>query len=391
MRRPWAIALLLAVGTARLAGEDYLEPYRRGFNAFNLFRWEKTVEEMRKAIALNPRESIENVHIQLLTWKPYVPHFYLGISLAKLDRCSEAIPALRESLRQGMLQEGGTRFNFRNRAESTLAECLRKVPETPRTQVAVASPAPSPPADGPARESTPEPAPQAREPVRADPLPGPAGLSQTAAAKAPAAGATSDFPVAPAMAGPSKQAEEEARALAASRESLRVAVERARQVLLSVPKDATSPEASALRERVRRSNLNAATPDRLLSATSDITNATANVERWLRERTPAPGESPEPPAALVAGVDAYLRGDYAASVRILDGAEFDDERSRRHALLFRAAARHALFLLGHGRDRSLQTRAAADLRGYRQLQPQPSLDPRVFSPRFVQFARETGL
>jgi hypothetical protein len=145
------IVLLLIVWIPQAAAADYLEPYRRGFNAFNLFRWEATVTEMRKAIAENPVESGKDVHIQLLAYKPYVPHFYLGIALAKLDRCDEAIPALRESLRQGQLPK--TR-GYWQRAENTLGECLRKTPEpAPQPPVVIATKEEPPPV---VKESEPE-------------------------------------------------------------------------------------------------------------------------------------------------------------------------------------------------------------------------------------------
>jgi tetratricopeptide (TPR) repeat protein len=125
------LTLMIASAEALAQADRHMAPYRSGFNAFNLFRWEKAAEEMRKAIAANPSESGKDVHIQLLTWKPYVPHFYLGISLAKLGRCEEAIPALEETLRQGVLPD--TR-GFRERAEATLTECRAASPRRPAPQ-----------------------------------------------------------------------------------------------------------------------------------------------------------------------------------------------------------------------------------------------------------------
>lgn len=315
--------LLALAADARPDGsaEAYLQPYRSGFNAFNLFRWEKAAAEMRKAIALNPTESGKDVHIQLLAWKPYVPHFYLGISLAKLGRCADAVPALRESLRQGVLPD--TR-GFRGRAESTLRECLASLPkEDPRVQTV----SDDPPAAAPATETQP-----------------------------------------------------------ASRE---VPSERNADKAEST---ATQPPESA---PVTTSASNAATPTTAAAAPSR--HLPVVPERRV-ESKPSPADRPEVllsapardvPPALVTAVDAYLGGRYADAVRILDTLSLADVRQRGHALLFRAASLHALFVVGQRRDASLEKRAARDIAELRRLRPGTPADPRVFSPPFLEFFRQT--
>lgn len=109
------------------------------------------------------------------------------------------------------------------------------------------------------------------------------------------------------------------------------------------------------------------------------------------ESKPKPRETPAgPPRDLIAGVDAYLRGDYAAALTVLQKARFTDDRSRAQALLFRAAAAHALFVIGRGAEKSLEDRALSDAREYKRLQRNRAPDARVFSPAFVRFVQQAG-
>ena len=314
-----AAAAVIVVLCAATAAADYLEPYRRGFNAFNLFRWEAAAGAMREAIAQNPTESGKDVHIQLLAYKPYVPHFYLGISLAKLGRCSEAVPALRESLRQG--QVPNTR-GYRQRAERTLQECLATMPE----------------------QTEPEPAPvSGAETV----VPSPTDLEvQTNAEPTPPVATPTDAASAP----PVEQKESS-------------------QVQITPEVEQEEPrQAAPVRSKP---------PETLLAAPRPASPAAAE----LGKRTAAP----DLPPSLVAGVDAYLRGRYAEAVRLLDGAVLQEEPQRAYAFLFRAAALHALFVLGQRRDMTLQARASLNVLEYSRLRPRASADARVFSPLFLQF------
>lgn len=367
-----ATALLIA-SLAHVSAADYLDSYRRGFHAFNLFRWESSATEMRKAIAENPRETAEKVHIGLLAWKPYVPHFYLGISLAKLGRCGEAVPALRESLRQGVLPD-----NYRRRAVSTLENCPAvqlepgepepvEEPPVSTTEPAARDERETPlqlPAGESARpETVPQPSVPEQAPLQIEQVVPPGALRNTTA-PAPS---------------------EAAGRIATSRDSLRAAMDRARELLRSVPQDDSAPQIAAVRERLRR--IDPAKIDsagQLLSATNDMTAVTAALEQWMRERARTSTAPAGPPRALIAAVDAYLRGRYADAIRTLDAAAFADERARTHAHLFRAAALHASFVIGKRRDKALYERALRDVRQFKQLRPGATLDRRLFSPAFLE-------
>lgn len=106
-------------------------------------------------------------------------------------------------------------------------------------------------------------------------------------------------------------------------------------------------------------------------------------ERAERE---AKGETPAgPPEALRAAARAYFNGDYGAVLGALSGQELEDEAVAAQALLFRAAARYALYLLGGEQEEALAEEAREEVAFCRRLAPDLAPDPAAFSPRFVAF------
>lgn len=107
---------------------------------------------------------------------------------------------------------------------------------------------------------------------------------------------------------------------------------------------------------------------------------------------PAPTPSPERgplPASLLTGVQAFFDGDYRRAVELLERpAPGAPDRVRFYAALFRAAARHALFLLSGEEEADLFAAAVLDLREARRLNPSFAPHPDAFSPRFVELFRD---
>lgn len=89
---------------------------------------------------------------------------------------------------------------------------------------------------------------------------------------------------------------------------------------------------------------------------------------------------------LTTAVGAYLRGEYELTARLLTGNQFADRAAAAEAALFRAAARHALYRIGGGKDEALRRGVEDDLRTYRALRPDGRPDPRVFPRGFVALA-----
>ncbi len=102
-----------------------------------------------------------------------------------------------------------------------------------------------------------------------------------------------------------------------------------------------------------------------------------------------PSRSPRRPSAkLRQAANAYFAGDYETAITLLE-SRFTSRKSRAHALLLRAAARYALFLLGGETDYAQRGTAAEDVAACRRADP--SLEPAedLFSPRFRDFFAAT--
>jgi hypothetical protein len=96
---------------------------------------------------------------------------------------------------------------------------------------------------------------------------------------------------------------------------------------------------------------------------------------------------PAVPKHLVAGIAAYLHGDYEKTTTLLAASKFTDRAAAAEAALFRAAARDALYRIGGSKNDALRRDVERDLKTYRELNPNGRPDPRVFSPRFVAMAK----
>jgi len=88
---------------------------------------------------------------------------------------------------------------------------------------------------------------------------------------------------------------------------------------------------------------------------------------------------------LVRALDSFLAGNYARAVELLEALPAPaDATSRAWQLALRAAARHALYRLGGGRDTMLLAAAIADARDARRADPAFRPNPELFSPRFLE-------
>ena len=119
--------------------------------------------------------------------------------------------------------------------------------------------------------------------------------------------------------------------------------------------------------------------------------------------TPAPGRTPPgptalpvkpagpagPPAPLLAAAQAYFNGRYREAAEAL-GATSYTGREGVQALVLRAAARYALYVVSGEKDDKLRQDALADVKACRRLDPSFTPDRKAFSPRFVQLFTKGG-
>jgi hypothetical protein len=104
----------------------------------------------------------------------------------------------------------------------------------------------------------------------------------------------------------------------------------------------------------------------------------------------SPSPSNDTGTRLVAGIAAYLRGDYEQTTTLLSASKFTDRAAAAEAALFRAAARDALYRIGGSKSDALRRDVERDLKTYRQLNPNGHPDTRVFPPRFVAMVRSSS-
>jgi hypothetical protein len=92
-------------------------------------------------------------------------------------------------------------------------------------------------------------------------------------------------------------------------------------------------------------------------------------------------------AELVSVTTPYFSGDYAAAKTALDRLKYPPSRFAAQVRLFQAATAYALYVLDGERDQALRAVAEAQARECRRIAANINPDPRVFSPKFIQFFR----
>jgi tetratricopeptide (TPR) repeat protein len=157
----------------------------------------------------------------------------------------------------------------------------------------------------------------------------------------------------------------------------------ARTLLGQLPKTSASESMRQTREELQAAlaRFEGSPADRSLEdlrkSSETIVRLTSSL-RMLARPTP-------PPAELLAGAEAYFGGDYEKAAQILEAKTFGDPRAAAQARLFVAASRYSSWVLGGSVDGKLREQAAAAARECAHLNASLALNPRAFSPRFVEF------
>ncbi|REJ73180.1 MAG: hypothetical protein DWQ30_24690, partial [Acidobacteria bacterium] len=106
--------LLLAVGfglaAVTPAAADYEEEFKAGVQAYSEQRWNDSATAMLRALRQRPTESADRVSVSAFQRVAYVPHTFLTIALARLDRCEEALAAFTRSEAQGIAARDARRY-----------------------------------------------------------------------------------------------------------------------------------------------------------------------------------------------------------------------------------------------------------------------------------------
>jgi hypothetical protein len=356
---PFALALGVLLAVPHGASADYKDTYKQGVEAVEKSRWPDAARLMQAAIAGKSVEG-ETIRFYGQRFEPYLPHYYLGLALFNSGDCVGALRSWAVSESQGAVRKTEHyRTLTRNRSA-----CEAKAPP-PRP----ATPAPPP---------GPDPAALAQAVQAAE-----AALKRADDASRSTATAQADALLSPiwsqdATLGPTQERGRE------TLSSARGKLEAARRK----PDLAQLQDARETAERAAQ---------QLEAVTAQAGRRRAELAAAARP-TPAPPApaipTPTPAAArtapspeLLAGARAFFGAQYQQAVALLAQADGFPGRAGAHALVLRAASRHALYLLGGERDSGLLARAEADARAARRVDPRVVPDPQAFSPRFVEFFR----
>ena len=86
-------------------GGDYRETYRKAIDAKNRKRWDAAAQLFQTAVQQNGTDTGERISISGFgNIEPYVPKYYLGLSLQNLGRCRDAVTAFDNSERDGAVK-----------------------------------------------------------------------------------------------------------------------------------------------------------------------------------------------------------------------------------------------------------------------------------------------
>ncbi len=390
-RGRWLLACwLLALAGPALA--DYKSSFDAGRVASERQEWARVQSNMRQALAERPNPSAST----RINSFPYLPKFYLGLAAFSLQDCPAALGFLEDpetvTAMRG-LKEADRQALMVRACRNRLAAAARAAQSVAGTSSAAVKPPPvstaavRPP---PASTAAVRPPPVSTAPVRAS----------TAPVGAVAASGN------------------DAKRLAALRDRLGVIdfnTDRAAH-LLNDPSMAANAAAwrqrieaqSAQTRRIRgqiagadrnRDGNALANLERDLAALNQSSLALANELAKAHEaarqaaqvaRTAEAAELRKQRAQLAAELrpllDAFFAGEYARVAAWKPAASFGGEpEAMAQALLLRAAARHAQFVLGGERDVALSDQAKADVLEARRLSVELKPSARAFSPRFLGF------
>lgn len=370
------------------------DSYKVGRDAMKEARWQEAVEPLRQAIAADGREKKRRLR------SPYLPHFYLGKALYRLDRCREALDRFAESSDQGVVQSIEAEFAS---LESMRGKCQALVNQAGDSVAAIRSGI-----DRAAGLRT------ALERCRSDRLLTGAveqALPDLGTETAAAAKLASD-------AGELLRRGDQRPDLEILQESLATA-DRAVQDTQNLVnrceayRSEIRREAGVLRDEL--TSLVSEASDRLRSATPAARQSAGWQERrqavlaWISSTVPvqltylelrqrisdlnedidaldSSSDTPSrPPRVLRMAAASLFQGLYVDVLVALESPRLRSARSRAHASLLRAAALFAVHRLSDGEDPSLLEAARDSV--LRCRASDSSLKPleRVYSPAFVRF------
>lgn|GEM_PF-5195252 len=396
---------LLAVGAAA----DWKESYGRGREAFEAKRWKEVVEAMRAAIEERPQERSGTGFLS----RRYTPRYYLGIALAELGNCRQAMRVFEQATNQGQIQdtvdsrdlevrEKACRERLAKRA-SVLADArdalraavaAREKLVAARDEIGVRWDAGEPSLDAMLGQAD-RLLRQARQHLASqEQSEAGEGLAQIRSLAEAAAAGYRDT-----LAEAHSRSEALARRRTAdARSDLAAVVARAERSLRAVRVLAPYPRRLGQRVAALAAALEAASKVASDANPSRISTLGQHIDE-ARDKLLAAAR--QPPRALLDAVERYLTGDWPGVLTVLDGARFREARARDQLCLLRAAAAWSLVELSVPASPAGAAEPSAEaaneialtpdqqliaaIESCRALKTPPEPQPRYFSPRFIAY------
>lgn len=348
-----AVALFALAGAAPLRA-DYKESYRKGMEAKDRGNWAEVARLMRQAAAEQPKEG-ESVKIYGMRFETYLPSYYLGLALFNTGDCDGAVTAWQASVGSGAVQKTGE-FKTLNRHKATC--------ETRMAQARPQGKAPTP--------AGPDPAVIAEAVKAAE-----AGIAQAEQQAAGVSALQSDPALSGAWSGDA--------ALGGAQKTAADLLATARARLESGRRKPDLGEIQQAQEMAARADQQFEGLHRVASARRDAARAAQAKPSAAPPTLAATPSRTGPPPELLRAASAYFAGNYREAAAVLSTVSYPGGRAAAQAMLLRAAARHALFVLSGEQDQALATSARADVKACRGYDAGFAPDTRFFSPRFTDF------
>ncbi len=129
-RRLWlAAAAIFALGLGA-ASADYRASYEKGIKAIDNKDWSGAIDALRVAVDQKSVEG-ERILIYGMRFKPYLPHYYLGLAYFNTGDCQAAMKAWAESERQGAVREMAEYKTLQGLREQCRGQGVREPEPTP--------------------------------------------------------------------------------------------------------------------------------------------------------------------------------------------------------------------------------------------------------------------
>jgi len=428
--RVQVFVLVAGLAISLSANADFKRDYGSGVQDYNKGDYADAIESLQKAIDEESKAQ-EQVRIYGMRYEPYLPYFYLGNAKFKSGDCAGALAAWKESMAQGIIQK---QEQF-SELQANMAQCESQKVDVSRIAKSAED------AIGGLEDKIslfakledekmlssewssrwqPQLA-KARETAQSlkSRLETAVDNTDEAAIKAiqsEAQGAASALADAQGLAVARVDSLKQSQAADAKKQlsDARRALEQALSAGKSIEFKQGSEQMASLREQMTallaqganalgNSSTTASNYRELAQNISNLSRRYALAEQdWQTQQrlaqaaaeneaaARAAAERRIPPAKLKQVAEAYFAGNYQSAVELSNPDALEEDRAKVQALLFRAAANYKLYILSGEKNTQAKQRTEDDIRTIKRLDKDFSPYIAAFSPKFLEFFRQTG-